>query len=188
MAMDIRTFRVTGKSPLLMNNGAAMRPADNTAVKTKKIPTPEEEAAAKVYKLDSGELYLPAIAFRSSLLGGCIGRKIGKRAAKTYVSAGVFSVQTECILTDPPTNKPITEYHINTMRAVVQRNGVLRSRPEITEWQVDVQLEIDRDFLTPETVLELFNLAGKLVGIGDYRPEKTGPYGRYTVELLETKG
>ena len=181
-----KTFKITGISPLLMNNPASMRPAPKGAVK-KTIPTPEAEAAMKVYAEKNGQakphLYMPSIAFRSSLIRACIGKRIGKVGAKTLVSAGVFIVEEKCFLVQPGTKKPITEYEILTVRAVVQRQGVLRSRPKINEWETRIVFEIDDDFVTPDQVLELFCLAGKLAGAGDWRPEKQGMYGRYVVVM-----
>ena len=71
------------------------------------------------------------------------------------------------------------------MRAVVQKNGILRSRPIIPVWAVDVIFEIDDDFIVPSQVLSLMNDAGRIAGVGDWRPAKKGRYGRYKV--IETK-
>jgi hypothetical protein len=181
----ITIYRITGVSPLLMNNPEAMGQG-NEGLGTKKIPTPEEEAAAKVYRLESGQLYVPAVAFRSSIIGkggGASGRKIGKMTANARVAAGVFTVETKCPLIHPKTGKPIKEYQINIMRAVVQNNGVRRARPEVPEWACDLALEIDTDFISPELVLELLNISGKVAGVGDYRPQKKGPFGRFKAEI-----
>lgn len=179
--MKVYAFRVTGISPLLMNNPASMRGGPDT-VQLKKIPTPEEESAAKVYRTEEGQLYIPAFAFRSSLLGSCAKRKIGKLTANQAVSAGVFCAETQCLLIHPKNSKPVTDYKINVMRAVVQRQGVRRARPEIPEWATLVAFEVDDSFIAPEHILELMTIAGRMQGVGDYRPAKRGPFGRYTVE------
>lgn len=180
MAIEVRTFRVEGISSLLMNNPQGM---DGGAPKmgAKKIPTPEEEAAAKVYRLEDGSLYLPSISFRSSLLRGCVGKRIGKVGAASQVAAGVFNAEPETPLIDPETGEPITEYRIHKTRCVVQKQGVIRARPEIPRWAADVVFEIDTDFVTVEQVRELLGIAGRIAGVGDWRPEKKGPHGRYRV-------
>ena len=153
---------------------------------TKKIPSPEEEAASKVYAEKNGrgkpELYAKSIWFRSALMRATVGKRIGKVGAKTMVSAGVFIVEDHIPLMTKK-GKPITDYEINVSRAVVQKAGIMRARPEIREWCCRLPLEIDDEFITPGQVLELMNVAGKLAGAGDWRPEKGGHHGRFSAEL-----
>lgn len=181
MTIEVHTFHVEGISSLLMNNPAGMGGGQPT-MGAKKIPTPEEEAAAKVYRSADGTLYLPSIQFRSSLLNGCTGKRIGKVGAARQVSAGVFNVETETPLKTPgKSGKPIKDYRIHQTRAVVQKQGVIRARAEVPEWAADVVFEIDTDFITVDQVRELLNVAGRIAGVGDWRPAKKGPHGRYRV-------
>lgn len=187
MGVYIATFRLTGISPLLMNNPASMGgntgPDELKAGKKKYIPA--EEAASKLYKTKDGQFFVPTMAIRSSLLGACSFKKIGKVAAKQVISSGLFTTDLEAILVDPKSRKPITTYKINTARAVVQRAGVLRSRPEISPWSCDVDFELDDDFLAEASVVtDLLNVAGKTRGLLDWRPQKGGPYGRFSAELI----
>lgn len=185
MSVVVAKYKITGVSSMLMNNAMSMHLPD-VKVKVKKIPTPEEEAASKVYRRDNGTLYAPALWFRGSLLAGAIGKRLGKFSAKSRLAAAVFCSPGEekCALIHAKTGKPIREYKINTMRSVVQRQGIMRSRPEIEEWTCIVVFEVDTDFVTPQHVEEFLNMAGKIAGVGDYRPQKAGPFGRYKAELL----
>lgn len=183
----VKVFTITGKSPILMNNPACMKRTDSGSVGRKKIPTPEKEAADKVYQLtagkDKGQLFIPAMAFRSAMLTACTGKKIGSRAAKTPMSAAVFTVEDNCPLIHAKTGKPITTYAIHTCRAVVQKQGILRSRPEISDWSCRLPLEIDQDFVTCAQVLQLLNDAGKYPGVMDWRIENKGKHGRFSVVM-----
>lgn len=183
MATTVAVFEVTGISSLLQNNPASMVRSGET-LGAKRIPTPTDEAAAKVYKDDDGVIYIPSIAFRSSLIGGCTGKRIGKVSAAGRVAAGVFVAEERCPLFDPKTKKPIKEYRLKTTRVVVQKNGVQRTRPEIPAWACRIALEVDTDFVSVSQVEELFGLAGRICGVGDWRPAKKGPHGRYTVKLV----
>lgn len=181
---DVAVFRIEGLSSLLQNNPASMRPTP-TGVTVKKIPTPVAEAESKVYQRD-GAFFIPAIAFRSCLLACCTGRKINKKAAIASMSPGVFNVEEECFLVDPKTDKPLKEYEIYTCRAVVMRAGVLRSRPMFRKWACDLALEVDLDFVNVAIVHEMLALAGKAIGIQDFRPQKKGTFGRFKVTLKST--
>jgi len=181
--METLNLQIVGVSPLLMNNPASMSNGSK-GVGTKKIPTPEEEAALKVYRHDVGGLFIPSDGFRRGIIKrACSGRRIGKRYASAVVPGALFLLHDRCDLVDPDTGEVIAEYEIDTRRAVIQGNGVLRSRPRVEKWATILNYEIDTDFLNSEVVLELQNMAGKIAGVGDYRPEKTGPFGRYTAEV-----
>ena len=186
MSSQIVVFKVTGLRPLLMNNPVSMSRGGKT-VGAPKIPTPEKEAATKVYRTDGGQLYFPAVGFRSCIIGrggAASGRKIGKRTANACVAASVFVVEEKFLLDHPETGEPITDYEIYTCRAVIQGNGILRSRPLIREWGGKLPLEVDEDFLTLNQLEELLNIGGKVAGIGDFRPGCKGSFGQFQVELV----
>jgi hypothetical protein len=180
-------FRVTNISPLLMHSPQAMRNA-GTGMNRKRIPSPEEEAEAGTYRLPSRQLYLPTTAFRSALIDASTGRRLGKTSAPRLFAAALFVQAPHTPLVHPTTGAPLAEYAIDVQRVVVQNAGVLRARPRLDAWAGEVAFEYDADFLTPEVIEEAFGLAGRLVGVGDYRPRcpkgKGGPYGRFTVEAL----
>lgn len=186
--MKVYKFRITGLRPLLMHNAAGMLAPKPTGVSVKTIPTPEDEAEAGAYRLkDSRQLYLPSMAFRSAIVGpggGASGRKIGKNSAAQRFSGGVFMVEDRCPLFHPKTKAPLTEYEVDVRRAVVQKAGIARARPLVREWACDLSLEIDESFITPDVVLELLNMSGRVAGVGDYRPQKKGPFGLFQAELV----
>ena len=184
MVLKVFRYRIVGLSGLLMNNPASMKSAGS------KIPTPEKEAEEKVYRLDSGQLYIPAIAFRSSIIGrggGASGRKFGKYTANSRVAAGVSMVDGEdkCLLVSPNGKpKPIKDYEIDIRRAVVNGAGIRRARPYIAEWATVVCFEVDEDFVTAEQLEELLNISGRVAGVMDFRPQCKGWFGKYRAELI----
>ena len=52
-------------------------------------------------------------------------------------------------------------------------------------WGCLLELEVDPDFTNAFQVEELLNISGRISGVGDYRPERRGPHGRYRARLLE---
>lgn len=57
---------------------------------------------------------------------------------------------------------------------------VMRTRPRFDEWSIAITVLVDESILDPRDVLDAFSHAGRLVGIGDFRPR----YGRFQVELI----
>lgn len=61
----------------------------------------------------------------------------------------------------------------------------LRYRPYFHEWSMRLHITFNANVITLEQVVNLLNLAGFSVGLGDWRPEKDGNHGRFHVELTE---
>ena len=179
--MQIKTFEIIGVSPILMNNPAAMG-GGGAGLKSKKTYVDSEEAEIRVYRNRDNHIVVPTIAFRSAMLKAASGRKIGKATARAVIAGSVFPVEQNCILLDTTTEKPIDTYEIHRCRVVVNKAGVVRARPMIQNWKTKLALEIDVDMIQDDTIIpEILNLAGKIVGIMDWRVEKLGTYGRFRV-------
>lgn len=60
----------------------------------------------------------------------------------------------------------------------------LRYRPEYRNWSMNLFLEYNADGeMTLEQILNVINAGGYSVGIGEWRPEKDGDFGRYHIEV-----
>jgi hypothetical protein len=181
--METVRFRIHGISPLLMNSPKGMKRGGGGSVSTKQIPTPEAEAESKVYRLPDGTLYLPAIQFRGALLNAGKGRRIGKRGAMA-VAAGAVFVTTDVVPLIDADGDSITDYEVDVQRVVVQGQGVMRARPLLRDWGCEIDFEIDTDFITADMAGEMLSIAGRIVGVGDYRPQHMGPYGRFEAKKV----
>ena len=190
MKMQSFKFKVTGVSPLLMNNPVAITSTDPEKDKKFKTKvdhgTPQQQAKKVEYRDAKGDLYLPSIQFRQSLLYACIGKTVpkGKSGMKRVIAASVFTTSDKTTLLDPQTMKPLKTWEVNTMPAVVGDARIPRSRPMLEKWAAIVEFDIDVALADEGTVGVLLNEAGTLSGVGDYRPSCTGPFGRYTAELV----
>lgn len=166
-----------------MHNAAAMGSGQNTKLGAKKIPSPADEAEAGAYRMASGQLYVPTIAFRSALLNAAKGLKINKKAASMIFAASVFVIEEYCPLFDAEGN-PLHEYSIDSRRAVVQRQGIIRSRARIEEWNCVLALELT-EMVGVAQVTQGLEMAGKIIGVLDFRVEKKGWFGLFKPELME---
>jgi len=182
------TFLITGDKPLLQHNCAGALTRDAGA-RTKSVPTAADEAERGTYRLKpGGQLYIKPEAFQGSIVGtrgGASGRKIGKMAANSCVLAGVdFLVEDTCPLLHPGTKKPITKYEIDERPVVIQKARVLRARPRIDSWGCHLTVEVNEQYIDLPKLLTLLNISGKMAGVGDFRPQTKGRFGKYHAELL----
>ncbi len=61
-------------------------------------------------------------------------------------------------------------------------------RPMFDDWSLAFTMELDTDMITVDLLRQIVDDAGKRVGLGDYRPTRKGPYGKFVVtEWKETK-
>lgn len=180
--MEILHIQLNGLSALLMNNPTSMTRLEGAKLSRKTIPSPEEEAAPKRYLLPDGNFYIPAIAIRSSMLNGAKGYRIGKRPAREILSAAVTLTEEKFPL--KRSGNPIngSDYSLEIRRAVVQRQGVMRSRPRIDlPWEIEATFGFNSDLANLDQIRTALENAGQVIGLLDYRPEKTGWFGKFSV-------
>ncbi|HEX3642857.1 MAG TPA: hypothetical protein VHV10_16350 [Ktedonobacteraceae bacterium] len=180
----IRSFQVqiTGITPVIINRfheEAAEEATSSMRSARKERPAPQEDAASRLYQNGNGP-FLPAENVRQSIIEAAKRFKLGRRAATTDVAAAVFISPFELPLEG--------EWHVDSRAVVIPATGgrILRHRPMFDEWSVKFQLQIDTDTGIDEKLIkEVLGSAGKLVGIGDFRPARKGPYGRFSIDSWE---
>ncbi len=180
--MVIINVQIKGLSPILLNNPASM--AGNGAGK-KVIPTPEQEAAAKCYwDAAHKSLALPSWNLHRAIISASRGYKDGKKSFAPVVNAGVRVEPADILLfgTD--------KYTIDIRRAVVQRQGILRARPSIFPWALSFDLLVNEEDVSPRNMQMLRPVvedAGRRIGLGDFRLEKSGPFGKFEIAAWEVR-
>ena len=75
----------------------------------------------------------------------------------------------------------VQDWEVDTRSVIVNRGRIMRSRPCFEKWALEFQLDIDDEEIPAEVVKDVLDHAGKRVGIGDFRPEKGGSFGRFHV-------
>ena len=178
-------FKIKGKTALLMHNPAGSMTVTTDAPKRgKDIPTPEVEAERGTYRMSDGNLCVPAPAVRNCILNGAKGLKVGARAAGPYVSGSLLLMDEHFPLTDE-NEDPIEDYIIDTRRVVIKGAGIMRSRAMIeVPWYITGRF-LYNDVASVEVIRRAFQDGELTMGLLDYRIEKKGPYGSFTVEELE---
>lgn len=180
------SFWIKGISPLIQHawseKGLEMMrmTAQERKKRVKTARNPEEEAMNCCYRTDSGEYGIPLVAFKSALIGAA-HKDFGLE--KTLLRKSFF------IPSDDSGRVVAMECEEPIIREDIVRVGAnqtdLRYRPQFDEWRVNIIAEIDTELLQPKDVVSLVNRAGFSVGIGEWRPEKGGEYGRFELDVSE---
>jgi hypothetical protein len=59
------------------------------------------------------------------------------------------------------------------------RTPDVRSRPIFPEWACTVEIQFVSSLIKEKQIINLLAAAGVIVGLGDWRPQKGGPYGQF---------
>lgn len=178
------TFGIKGTSPLIMHQWSEKaklmmrsKQQGSSSAKNRDVRKPDEEAKAATYLTEDGQIGIPGMAFKSSLITAA-HKDIGLE--KTLVRKSLF------LLCDDPGNvipiqcsKPIVRE--DTVR-VGAGSADLRYRPEFRDWSCLIKIQVDGQLLQERDVLSLVDRAGFGVGICEWRPEKGGEFGRFELD------
>ena len=182
------TVTVRGSSTLLLHawNNEAVRV--KAGARKGSAAKKEDNVESYVYRNAEGEICLPGRYLIGSLVDPRNGAakyrqdpRSPRKSALDLYRAGVVSATElapihSVTAADVPTK--VWDY-LDQQRVMVQRAGITRTRPAfLAGWSTMFQLLVlTPEYIRPEELHETLTMAGRLVGIGDFRPT----YGRYQV-------
>jgi len=65
---------------------------------------------------------------------------------------------------------------------------ILCHRPCFHDWRLRFTLKVDTDMISLKLMREIVDAAGKRVGLGDFRPDCKGPFGKFVVTRWKSDG
>lgn len=112
---------------------------------------------------------IPCPAFRAAMIDACrtVGMVMTKAKMAVFIIPDGFDKDDGTPLVKLIAGKPE-----RTESLVRNDNGGadIRIRPMWREWEAEVTIEFDADMITPESVINLLDRAGRQVGVGEGRP------------------
>ena len=186
--IDAETIKVpiVGVTPLIVNRFSEkakkqMLDAMQGAKKPKVAKDPEAEYEASLYRFKGDEGYgIPAVAFKKAMVGAT--RLFGKDVSMVLVRQTVF-VHGEPGDDGQPLVRIIGEPRMREDVVTVGRGGHdLRYRGEFREWRAVVSITYVQASFTRGSVLTLLDAAGLGVGVGEWRPERSGDFGQFKID------
>lgn len=133
-----------------------------------------------VYRLPNGNLALPGEYLRQATIHAAKFRqdpRSPRKSAMDLFKAAVVSLT-------PLSDLGVAEWdYLDRRRVVVQRSAVTRSRPAmLVGWRASFVLMCNLpEYIPPSFLNETISAAGRLIGVGDFRPT----YGRYIIQRFE---
>lgn len=186
------TVTCRGVTPLLMNR-IPPETLEQVRTKAKKPKTaqrpavPRDEAIPKLYLTEEGAPYIPTENLLSCLVAaGQSVRLDGKRqvsTAKSTVLPAFLSLEERFLPLFVYGAEAAPDWEVD-MRPGRNPNGgelVCLVRPRFDQWAFRVTATVDLDEVGVNIARDLFDIAGKRIGLGDFRPSRKGLYGKFCV-------
>lgn len=206
------TIKVTGRTELLMHNSRLVNPMEPATKELaaawavyKRDKTDEAfeelckaEFLGSLYHDERLGPYYPTDNLHSCLKAA--GAKIVKKGRTTFKNI----VATALLPGDTDINPLSYAAPARGQQAPRERDGlwassfyrdirparvgsstVMRTRPKFTNWAFEVPFELDTELLDIPDLERILNVAGKIVGLGDWRPAKGGRRGRFDATVTD---
>ncbi len=189
MKIESATVVIEGMTPLLMHRFSekakrVMR-ENKAGKKTKEREPcdPEQEAADACYRIEDDRFGFPLTAFKEAIRGAA---HVSIGVPKTLIGKSLFFHADGQMDGVPLVVVNTPGYKVREDPARVQSGSMdLRYRPEFENWTVSLRIQYDVDLMTLDTIVNMIDRAGFGVGVGDWRPEKGGDFGRFCVRRGE---
>lgn len=175
---------IRGITPLLIHKfGEEAETSKATRRIEMKKKDPREEARKVAYIAADGTYYFNAFAIPNSMgNAGASHKATGSRKSLRYVVPSATRMDTDAV-TIMNGNGPAKNFEVDARPVTIPatKGRIMRYRPRFNDWGAKFVLHVDDDLLSLEMAHQLLNEAGQSIGIGDFRPEKRGPFGRFRV-------
>ena len=202
--MKTAIYKITGISPYSQSR------MHETPKKEKEQPEAYERRTwiEKAHFNEDGNMFIPPMAFKQALdeTGKRLGKIPGKGMA-TYTKhfkGGVLIIKPIVLTQTRADFEAEAQKVIGDNWAIPSTNlswggpcnsdgtrgsgkRVFRRFPEVKEWGGELEILIFDEILTDKEITKALKEAGIMVGIGRFRAENGGYYGRFTAELVSFK-
>ncbi len=176
---------ITGVTPLLMNkftDAAQQKATKGTAISTVgDRGSPLEQATAVLYTDEKGVIGIPAPNLYRSILDAGKFFKAGKSKVTTIKSSLIPACLTIDAMFIPIEHKEPWTVDTRPVRIPATGGRILKNRPCFNDWALSFVAELDTDIISVSLLREIVDAAGKRIGLGDFRPDCKGPFGKYVV-------
>ncbi len=179
---------IRGTSPLLIHRFSEDSEQAKSSRRMKVSDRdPREEATKCCYIAPDGTYYFSAFSIPGAMGNAGANHKMrGSRKSLRFVVPSAVRVTSEAI-TILNGNGPAKTFEVDARPVTIPatKGRIMRYRPRFDSWGAQFTLTLDDNSLSIEDAHALLVEAGTYIGIGDFRPEKRGPFGCFRVTKFE---
>lgn len=174
--------QIEGISALLINRFKEQSEVvENMRGKKKDYGTARYQAEQTAYADDTnGLLWVPSSWIKGAIQSIASDYKLpSSRKSVKSVSGGAIIPTAEKLYFDE--KYKLKDIEVDSRPCVIMRARIMRHRSKLENWSLSFELEIDDNILDVENVHQILSDAGRRSGLGDFRPQRGGPFGRFLV-------
>lgn len=143
----------------------------------------------RMHTTEDGFVFIPPMGFKTMIFEAArrLNVKIPGKQNQTYTK----SFEAGILVVDPLV-LPVRALDVKPEKLFVPSNGVkgagkrvMKRFPRIDKWAGEVTFHILDATITKDVFVEVLNHAGLLTGIGRFRPDRGGFYGRFKLESIQ---
>ena len=146
--------------------------------------TPLEECEAALYQHD-GEIIMPQPNMLRCIMDAGKFFKAGRSKVTTQKSSLIPACVSIEELYVPVVSESGWKVDSRPVRIPATGGRILRHRPCFDDWELSFTAELDTEIIAPKLFREIVDTAGKRIGLGDFRPDCKGMYGKFKVTRWE---
>lgn len=187
----------TSLSPLLMRSGRASDPLSQEARWLSEVSGKRQKTEADIIELARREFHcslhldttgrptIPIDNVHSCLYAAAKRRKEGPMFSGSFTVSGVrFDYDGP---DDPDALWEEQERFVDRRSVKVGTSRVIRTRASFPKWSLNITAEHDPDVADLFHIRQWTEIAGSRIGLGDYRPQKGGLFGRFAAKITESE-
>ena len=192
----LQKFEVTikGISPIIMHDGAKgldnrspakVEIAEISKKRGTNLTVVEEERRRELECQVSiwekeGKPTIPETAIRACIENGARKLKQGPQVREGMIVDHVKTFEYDRSLGDTVEELGKTVQY--TVPVVVQKSRIERTRAKFDTWSCTFVLDTDDELVDQDQLETWLDIAGRRIGLGDWRPQKSGHFGRFEVK------
>tara|TARA_R100000781_G_scaffold31404_1_gene22911 strand:- start:1865 stop:2434 length:570 start_codon:yes stop_codon:yes gene_type:complete len=180
---------ISGVSPLICNkftDKAALAATTGISSNNMGEPlSPKEQAEEKLY-LDKGKPCIPQPNILASIIEGGRFHKIKNRSVTTMQKSMIpscFDIKGTML----PIKTKGWEVDERPVRIPATGGRILAYRPKFNDWRLEFDATLNPEIVSLPLMRQIIDDAGTRIGLGDYRPDRKGPFGKYKVDKWQKK-
>lgn len=183
---------INGVTPLLLHRftDAAQQKAtagSGTSIAVGDHGTPREQAEECLYLDEHGTIIMPGPNLFRCLIEAGKFFKIGKKQITTQKSSLIPAVLELNELAIPINYDEDWTVDTRPVRIPATGGRILRHRPCFNNWGLTFTLGIETEEMNEKLVRQIVDAAGRKIGLGDFRPDCKGPFGKFVVDSWQTE-
>jgi hypothetical protein len=185
---DLISIKITirGVTPLLCNrfsDAAAMAASDGTrsSAAAGDRGTPREIAESALYLDEKGRPCIPQPNLLRCIVDGGSYHKAGKKQITTKQESLLYACCDVEGVSIPIKHKQPWSVDTRPIVNPSTKGRVLRHRPKFHDWELTFEVRLNAEIIGVNLLRKIIDDSGVKAGLGDYRPNRKGPFGKFVV-------